>query len=254
MIRSLVFRLLYWYLNRIDIHHQVTFMNYGYSEKGKIVPLKPEDEHNRASLQLYHHLAEMADLTNKDIIDIGSGRGGGLSYIARTWDSLSSRGIDKTKDSIDFSNRQHKHKNLTFLIGNANNLPIDDNSCDVVFNVESSHRYESMETFLKEVMRVMRSDGCFLFTDFRYDWEWDELNILFKESGLEIISENDITSNILLALQIDSSRRIMLIKKYSPRILQKLLLNFSGAPGSKTYDNFVTRKYVYRSYKLQKIA
>jgi hypothetical protein len=58
-------------------------MNYGYSEPGVVIPLDERDEKNRYSVQLYHQMAEMTDLKNKDVVEVGSGRGGGLEYISR---------------------------------------------------------------------------------------------------------------------------------------------------------------------------
>jgi ubiquinone/menaquinone biosynthesis C-methylase UbiE len=247
-----VFRGLYWYMNRLDKDHQVILMNYGYSDPVKKVPLDPEDEKNRYSLQLYHHLCEMTDLNNKDIIEVGCGRGGGLAYIAKTWSPSSLIGIDLEKSATKFSNKHHKHINLSFITGNAQNLSLKDNSCDVLLNVESSHRYRSMECFIAEVKRVLRPGGNFLFTDFRHDHEWPDVIKLLRNSGMDILSENDITSNILYSLDLDSERRSSLVNKYAPRILQKEILNFTGSSGTETYDYFLNRRFTYKSFRLQK--
>jgi ubiquinone/menaquinone biosynthesis C-methylase UbiE len=239
-------------MNKLDKHHQVIFMNYGYSDPGETVPLDSGDEKNRFSLQLYHHLIKMVDLANKDIVDVGSGRGGGLSYLARTCSPSSMIGIDRGKGSINFSQKHFNHRNLYFLKGDAHQLPLENNSCDILLNVESSHRYGSMELFLSQVNRVLRPGGYFLFADFRYHYEWSEMIKLFNNSGFKVLSEKDITSNILLSLNSDSERRISLVKRYAPRILQKSILNFTGSKGTETYNYFLTRKYTYMSFKLQK--
>lgn len=249
---SWVFRILYWYLNKLDKHHHVIFMNYGYSEPRLVVPLDPKDEVNRYSVQLYQHVAEMADLRNKDIVEVGCGRGGGLEYIARTYTPFSAIGIDLEKSAIRFSNKHHNHNNLSYITGNAMSLPLEDNSCDVILNVESSHRYRSMKCFINEVNRVLRTGGFFLITDFRFDHEWPGLIELIKNSGLKVILEKDITLNILHSLDLDSERRVSLIARYVPAILQKGFLNFSGSKGTETYDYFLTRTFTYKSFALQK--
>ncbi len=55
------------------------FMNYGYVPFTfeKPLSLLPEDETNRYSLQLYHYLCALVDLSEKEMLEIGSGRGGG---------------------------------------------------------------------------------------------------------------------------------------------------------------------------------
>ncbi len=254
MIRfpSIVFRALYRYLNFLDKDHQVVFMNYGYSEPGIQIPLDKQDEKNRYSVQLYHHVAEMADLKGKVVVEVGSGRGGGLAYISRRFRPASATGIDIEKSAVSFSNKFHRHPNLSFFTGNARNLPLTDNSCDVLLNVESSHRYSSMESFLNEVHRVLRPDGYFLFTDFRDNYKWEDLKVLLDQSGLKVIEERDITSYILHSLEMDSGRRRSLVKRYAPRILQNEILNFTGSKGTATYDYFTTGKFTYKSFKLKK--
>ena len=43
--------------------------------------------------------------------------------------------------------------NLSFVEGNAENLPFDDESFDLVYNVESSHCYGDMGAFIEQVHR-----------------------------------------------------------------------------------------------------
>jgi ubiquinone/menaquinone biosynthesis C-methylase UbiE len=250
---SWVFRALYWYLNRLDKDNQLTFMNYGYSDTAEKIALSNKDEKNRYSIQLYHYMSGLINLKNKDVVEVGSGRGGGLEYIARTSNAASLIGIDVEKSAVGFSNRHHRHPNLSYLEGDALKIPLEDNSCDVVLNVESSHRYRSMETFLTEVKRILRPGGTFLFTDFRFSHEWPDLNNLLEEHGFKVMSHKDITPNILHSLDRDSERRELLIKRYAPRILHKGILNFSGSKGSETYDLFTKREFVYKSFLLQKL-
>lgn len=254
MIRfpSLVFRALYRQLDKWDKHHQLIFMNYGYSDPGVSIPLDDVDEKNRYTVQLYHHMADMTDLENKDIVEVGSGRGGGLAYITRKFRPASAIGIDLEKSIVAFSNKFHQCPNLCFITGDAQNLPLKDNSCDVLLNVESSHRYSSIITFFNEVHRVLRPGGYFLFTDFRDGHKWPDLLAQLNKSGLTVIEERDISSNILHSLELDTERRASLVNRYAPKILQKLILNFTGSKGTSTYNYFLTGKFVYRSLKIQK--
>jgi SAM-dependent methyltransferase len=248
-----VFRALYWYLGKIDRHNQLITMNYGYANNGNAVRLAPEDELNRYPLQLYHHMAEKTVIRGRDLVEVGSGRGGGLAYVYRTFNPASVRGIDLEKTSVRFSNNQFGNGKLRFIHGDALSIPLADESCDVLLNVESSHRYRSMKIFLSEAYRILRNDGDFLYTDFRYDHEWPEVIRLIGESGFRIVSEEDITSNILESLDYDSERRQELIRKYAPRILWKGIKNFSGSAGSQTYKYFTDRKFIYKSFIIRKV-
>ena len=211
-----------------------------------------KDEKDRYTIQLYHHMAEMSDLKKKDVVEVGSSRGGGLAYIARKFQPASAIGIDLENRSVVFSNKFHQWPNLTFITGDAQNLPLGDNSCDVVLNVESSRYYRSVKAFFMEVYRVLRPGGYFLYTDFREIDKWPYLTAMVNEFGFNVIEERDISSNILRALDLDSERRASLVKKYAPKILQKEILNFTGSKGTATYDCFLTGKFIYKSFKIQK--
>ncbi|MCK5171493.1 MAG: class I SAM-dependent methyltransferase [Bacteroidales bacterium] len=250
--RESLFRIWYWYVNKVDKNAEVLFMNYGFAEKDQSIPLDEKNEPNRYSIQLYHHLASATEIKNKDIVEIGCGRGGGLSYITKSFSPATAKGIDLDKQAASFCNRHYKLDGLSFAQGDAQNLSLEDNAYDVVINVESSHRYPDKGAFLGEVSRILRPDGYFLFTDFRYDYEIEEMKKQLDSSGLTVLKERFITQEVVTALKFDDERRRKLIKKLAPKFLHKIALNFAGTIGSETYNQFASGKYVYFSYVLQK--
>lgn len=252
-LREWAFRTWYWYVNSIDQNGEILFMNYGYSDPASPVALDLRDEANRYSIQLYDLLARAVDLKGKDIAEVGCGRGGGLSYIARKYMPATALGVDLDRQAVSFCNQHYRLAGLAFQQGDAQQLNLKDGSFDALFNVESSHRYPRMELFLREVKRLLRPQGYFLFVDFRYDHEIAELNNQLLATGMKIIGEQSITANVVEALQADDSRKRTLVQKLAPRCLQTIALNFAGAVGSETYNQFASRKYEYRFYIVQKI-
>jgi ubiquinone/menaquinone biosynthesis C-methylase UbiE len=250
--REILFRAWYWYVNKADKNAEIVFMNYGFGGKDCHIPLDEYNEPNRYSIQLYHHLAKQVEIKNKHIVEIGCGRGGGLSYITSNFSPASAKGIDLVKKAVSFCNRHHKLEGLSFSQGDAQNLSLENNTCDVVINVESSHRYPSMSSFLKEVTRILRPDGHFLFTDFRYDHEMDDLKKELEKSGMSVLKERYINREVVDALRMDDERKRQLVKKLAPRFLHKTALNFAGTVGSDTFNQFDTQKYIYFSYVLKK--
>lgn len=246
------FRIWYWYVNKIDKNAEVLFMNFGYNDKDQHIEMDEKTEPDRYSVQLYHHLASETDIKNKDIVEIGCGRGGGLSYVTRTFSPATARGIDLDNLAVSFCNRHYALNGLSFLQGDAQKLSLENNTCDVVINVESSHRYPDMTAFLGEVTRVLRPGGHFLFTDFRYDYEMDDIRRDLELSGMTIVKEKIINPEVLSALEEDDERRRKLIKKMTPKFLHKTALNFAGTIGSETYNQFASREYIYFSYILKK--
>ena len=230
-------------------------MNYGYAPldgQTGVVCLDESDADNRYCIQLYHHVACAVGLKNMNVLEVGSGRGGGADYINRYLKPEKMVGVDFSEDAVKFSNRNHADSGLSFEVGNAESLPFEDNSFDVIINVESSHCYGSMDAFLGQVERVLREGGYFLFADFRSKGEIDVLREALDKSGLTLIKETDITLNILHALELDNERRTTLIKKTVHKPLVQPFLEFAGAKGSKSYEKFRTGETVYLSFVLQK--
>ena len=83
------FKQLFWkhwyqYLTRRVGNESVTFLNYGFwPPEGETVMLQPEDEINRAAIQLYHHVASGDELAGKHVLEVSCGHGGGASFVKR---------------------------------------------------------------------------------------------------------------------------------------------------------------------------
>jgi len=252
VLRNMFFRVWYWYVSTVDKNAEVIFMNFGYNYQEGDIKMEDKDAINRYSAQLYHYTASGADLKNKDLLEVGCGRGGGLSYVNRTFEPKTVTGIDLGKQAIKFCNSFYKEEGGTFVHANAQDLPFEDNSFDAVLNVESSHRYPQMEEFLSEVVRVLRPGGHLLFIDFRYDHEIDKMHENLKNSGMEIIEEVDVTRNVVEALSLATPSRIALVEKLAPKFLHELAKNFAAVEGSESYLHFLTRQYIYKYYVLRK--
>jgi len=230
-------------------------MNYGYApldDRTKIMYLDKTDADNRFCIQLYHHVVCTIDLRDLNVLEVGSGRGGGADYIKRYLKPKKMVGVDFSKNAVKLSNQNYVSNGLSFEIGNAESLPFADNSFDIVINVESSHCYGSMDTFLNQVKRVLRKGGYFLFADLRSKENIDVLRETLYKSGLTLIKETDITLNIIEALKLDNGRKTTLIKKTIHKPLVQSFLEFAGTKDSKIYKKFKSGETVYQSFVLQK--
>jgi ubiquinone/menaquinone biosynthesis C-methylase UbiE len=251
-VREYLFTIWYGIVSRVDKKAEVQFMNYGYSSPDLTVSLKGNHEHNRYPIQLYHQIAAKATLQGKDIVEVGSGRGGGLAYLMDNFSPRSAVGIDLNPVAINFCNEHYKTPGLSFTQANAEKLPFEDNSQDIILNVESSHRYANMSNFLSEVKRVLRPGGLFLITDFRQSERMPHLIRTFEESGLAQLLEEFITQKVVKALESDDSRRRYLVKKLMPWYLHRTGYNFAAVKGSKTFNCFADERMLYFNYVYQK--
>ena len=118
------------------------FMNYGYepsdAERKEFGTLD-ESQFQWRSRAMYHYLAARSNPAGKDLIEVGSGRGGGLRHVATTMGLESATGLDFARSAIDFCHRSHKGIPVTYLEGDGMNMPFEDLSFDLVLNVESCH-------------------------------------------------------------------------------------------------------------------
>ena len=127
-----------WYniFAKKSFNSDFSFMNYGYAEDGFSPTLNKEDENERYPIHLYHHTATQVEVGGKELLEIGSGRGGGASYVARYLRPKSIRGIDISSTAIELSSKTHNAENLSFSKGDSEDLPFSESCYDIILNVE----------------------------------------------------------------------------------------------------------------------
>src|SRR5687768_13574840 len=79
-----------------------TFMNYGCQSNGGEceVNLEGADEADRFCIQLYERVISGVEMNGANALEVGSGRGGGASYIARYRKPRSLVGVDFSSEAV----------------------------------------------------------------------------------------------------------------------------------------------------------
>jgi len=141
-------------------------------------------------------------LSNKNVLEVGCGRGMGAAYIAQNFGPAKLTGIDLNPDRIQLAQDVWKETaNLEFMVGNALDLPQTNNTMDVVFNVESSFHYPNFPKFLSEVHRILRPGGVFVWTApllIRGETAAKKKEA-FEAAGFHLTKSMDITKNVVRA-------------------------------------------------------
>lgn len=230
------------------------FMNYGYIPNNKEKPLNlPNETQQRHSLQMYHYLATKTEIEGKQVLEVGSGRGGGAKHIAGFLKPASYTGMDLAQNAVDLANKLHPLPNLKFIQGSAEQIPLVDSSMDVVINVESCHAYGSVEKFLNEVKRVLKPGGYLLLVDFRNSAaNMEILRDQLKKTGMEWLEEEDITDNVVRSIEAEDETKKARIKALIPARWQKLFSEFAGVVGSRFYTTLKNRTRLYHRFVLRK--
>jgi ubiquinone/menaquinone biosynthesis C-methylase UbiE len=159
----------------------------------------------RNAINMVEHAIFGVDVLDKDILDIGAGRGGTCAYLALHRGPRSVCGVDFCQGNVDYCVQTHSASGATFTHGNAMDLPFDDAKFDVVTNLESSHGYPSAYRFVEEVRRVLRSGGALCWADSLTLDAFSAFRTAVTASGGHIVRTCVITEQVLRSMR--QSRR-----------------------------------------------
>jgi SAM-dependent methyltransferase len=224
------------------------FMNYGYAPLGAELASSAEPE--KYCLQLYRHLIGSAPVAGKRVVEVSCGRGGGAAHVASTFHPASYIGIDISEKNLALAAARFGDVgNLRFQQGNAEALPLPDASCDVVLTVEASHLYDSPDRFFLEARRVLAPDGVFLHVDLA--WKDKDPPGMIRAAGFAVVAVEDITRNVLMALDLDSERREQIVMSF-PEAMRKDFRDWSGVKDFRAYNRLKSGEWIYRVTRAQK--
>jgi ubiquinone/menaquinone biosynthesis C-methylase UbiE len=222
-VKRLAVWLLYGYMARAYPQAGWTTMNYGYAplpgENDEAVVDLTIPEH--LSLQLYVRVATSGARGGAwrglDVLEIGSGRGGGAAYLAGRLAPRRLVGLDISAAATILARRHHgSTPPLEYRQGDAEALPFNAETFDLALNVESAHCYASIPRFLAEVHRVLRPGGELLFADFvsQQGGAFAELQEMLVASPFALISLDEITDNVLASLAADETRKRVMLDRW----------------------------------------
>jgi SAM-dependent methyltransferase len=205
----------------------------------------PQGTFNANSVRLVFEVVGSVDLNDRTVVEIGCGRGGNSALVAEKFNAQVT-GIDMSSEAIAFCSRAHAKHGIDFKVGDALNLPLADEFCDAVINVESSHSYGNLPKFLSEVRRICRTGAWFLHTDFLSPEDWDYVRARLKALGFVTESDRDITGNVLASRDQASGNWEQVYGDGNARVA-----NFLALPGSAIYEQLRAGLLEYRILRSQ---
>jgi cyclopropane fatty-acyl-phospholipid synthase-like methyltransferase len=164
-------------------------------------------------------IAQLTNLKDKRVLEIGCGNGIQSIYIANKFEPVETIGIDLNAENIDLARHlEHNGRRVVFHVDDAQKLAnIKDRSIDTIVCIESAFHYAEKELFLAQVHRVLKDGGEFVIADilsrrykkrllfvrnwkkkmFYYHWTLEQYVKSFNESRLEVEKTCNITPNII---------------------------------------------------------
>jgi SAM-dependent methyltransferase len=240
-----------YYDRAATIVPEFTVLNYGFStepENSVLQATEPEFY----CLRLYEHTLRGTPVEGLDVLEVSCGRGGGASFVARTYRPHRMVGLDLSNENVRLARTRTTEPSLEFVVGNAERLELPDASFDVVLNIEASHLYDDRTRFFAEVLRVLRPGGTFCYTD--GCWADDDCTEDLLEAGFELLERTEITANVLRALRRDSARRAALFDAMTDSKLREEYKDWGGVVGYRAFRRFEAGQTRYFSHRLRRPA
>ena len=139
---------------------------------------------------------KMSGLHFANVLDVGCGTGEMLKRIAAKFPDVRLYGLDLSENML----RTAKEKlgdDADLTIGDAEALPFEDGTFDLLLCNDSFHHYPAPDKVLMEFMRVLKPEGTLLLSDYCMAFPLRQLMnvfIRFSDDGdVRIYSEKEIT-------------------------------------------------------------
>ena len=100
------------------------------------------------------------NVKNKKVLDFGCGPGVHAKFLAKRGAKVT--GIDNSKESIILARKESPKSE--FFVGDVEKLPFKSNEFDIVFSAMILGHFKNWNKILKEVNRVLKKNGIFVFS------------------------------------------------------------------------------------------
>jgi ubiquinone/menaquinone biosynthesis C-methylase UbiE len=165
-------------------------------------------QHAKQAVNRAKKLLHFASLEGKeDFLEVGCGSGAVSKYVASDY-HLNVIGIDLDPELIELAKEGiHDMTNIHFLAADATHLPFPDSDFDIVLSFGVMHHISNWLDALKEIHRVLKPEGYFVYADIVYPRLVAKIARSFKHSygvttthDLKLFVEDNNFSSIYASL------------------------------------------------------
>ena len=130
------------------------------------------EQHGERVIKRAEKLVSFVKVKEKqNFLEAGCGNGAVSKHIAKKY-LLNVTGVDVDPEQIQLAQENIDGiPNIRFLTADATNLPFPDNDFDIVLSFGVTHHISNWLDALKEIRRVLKPKGYFIYADLIYS-EW----------------------------------------------------------------------------------
>ncbi|GEM_PF-393931 len=119
----------------------------------------------KGTIELEHlHRYKLAKMlaVGRDVLDIACGEGYGASILVESAKSVV--GVDISPDAVEHAKSNYSDPRITFKVGSVTDIPIPNDSVDMVVSFETIEHLEDHDGMMHEIRRVLRPNGLLIIS------------------------------------------------------------------------------------------
>jgi len=122
----------------------------------------PEIEGDIAAEHLHRYALAREIVAGKDVLDIACGEGYGSNLLRDMARSVI--GVDSAESTISHATARYLRPDLKFRVGLCDDIPLENQSVDVVISFETIEHHNRHAEMLEEIKRVLRPGGVLIIS------------------------------------------------------------------------------------------
>lgn len=229
------------------------FMNLGYVGITFPFELDDVDIENKKNIALYVKALEHKNHSFKNILEIGSGLGGGCYVLQKYYNYKDITGTDFLKINTHYYTKQKKYKRIKFITIPAEEIQKLQLKYELIISIEAGLFFNNWDSFINNIKDVLAENGQFIYEDLVITKDIQLIEYKMASANLKIIHSENITNGVLQSMY-ETQKPVK-----NPSILYNLLKKifrikntnqYDGYKDSKIYNDLVNGDLVYMKYVL----
>jgi 2-polyprenyl-3-methyl-5-hydroxy-6-metoxy-1,4-benzoquinol methylase len=188
-------------------------------------------------LDQFRYIEVLKYTNNKTVLDIACGIGWG-SYLISKSGALKCIGADISQIAINTAKENFISSNLEFVLSDENEIPLRNDTFDVVVSFETFEHLPNVDIFFEEIKRVSKNNAiCFISTPNR---------TLFNKNGVNI-PQNPFHYKEYLRDEV-----VTILKKYGFELVEYLgQYNTNDKYEIERYRKFIANYWMLNRFSLK---